>query len=181
MIIKSITQVGNPIIRKKSKKVTSVTSPQIKKIVKDLTDTMRGTGLGLIGIAAPQIGQNLRILATEISKTPYRKPNELDKLRVFINPKITFMSKKQVSGYEGCGSVASSGIFAKVPRAYQITVEALNEKNEHFTLEAKGLLARVIQHEFDHLEGMIFLDRVVDMKSVMSQEEYVLMINKTRK
>ena len=178
MIIKSITQVGNPIIRRKSKKVISVVSPQIKKIVKDLTDTMRGTSLGLVGISAPQIGHNLRILATEIRKTPYRKPNELDKLRVFINPKITFMSKKQISGYEGCGSVASSGIFAKVPRSYQITVEALDEKNEPFILEAKGLLARVIQHEFDHLEGIVFLDRVVDMKSVMSREEYLKMVKK---
>ena len=137
MIIKSITQVGNPIIRRKSKKVSSVTSLEIKKIIKDLTDTM--CHANLIGISAPQIGHNLRVLVTEIKKTPYRKTGETDKIRVFINPEITFMSKKQVSGYEGCGSVASSGIFGKVPRSYKIIVNAVNEKNEKFTLNAEGL------------------------------------------
>jgi len=174
MIIRSVVQVGNPIIRRKSKKVTSVTSLKIKKTIRDLTQTMRAANL--VGISAPQIGLNLRVLLTEIRKTPYRKSNELDKMRIFINPRITFMSKKQVSRYEGCGSVASSGIFAKVPRSYQIIVNAVNEKNEAFTLKVKGLLARIIQHEFDHLEGIIFLDRVVDNKSLMSKEEYLKMV-----
>lgn len=176
MIIKKITQVGNPIIRRKSKMVTPVISAEVKKMIVDLTDTMRHADL--VGISAPQIGLNLRVLVTEIRKTSYRKMGGIDKLRVFINPKITFMSKKKVSGYEGCGSVASSGIFAKVPRPYQIIVSAVNEKNEKFTLKAKGLLARVIQHEFDHLVGIIFLDRVVDKKSFMSSEEYFKMVKK---
>ena len=176
MIIKSITQVGNPIIRRKSKEIDFVTSPKVKKIIRDLIDTMRGADL--VGISAPQIGYNSRVLVTEVRKTPYRKVNELDKIRIFINPRITFMSKKKVSGYEGCGSVASSGIFAKVPRSYQIIVNAVDEKNEKFVLKAKGLLARIIQHEFDHLEGIVFLDRVVDKKSLMSREEYFKMIKK---
>ena len=94
MIIKSITQVGNPIIRRKSKKVSSVTSLEIKKIIKDLTDTM--CHANLIGISAPQIGHNLRVLVTEIKKTPYRKTGETDKIRVFINPEITFLKNKSL-------------------------------------------------------------------------------------
>ena len=171
MIIKSVTQVGNPIIRKKSKKVISVKSPKVKKIIKDLTDSMRNANL--VGISAPQIGQNLRIFVTEIRTTTLRKTNELDKLRVFINPKIIMSSKKKISGYEGCGSVAISGIFGKVPRSTQVTVKAFDENNKKFVLTAKGLLARVIQHEFDHLEGIIFLDKVFDKNSLMSREEYL--------
>lgn len=178
MIIKSVTQVGNPIIRNKSKMVVSVKSPKIKKMIKDLTDTMRHSNL--VGIAAPQIGQNLRVFVTEIKATKFRKPKELDKLRVFINPKITRTSRKMASGYEGCGSVAESGIFGNVSRPYEATVSAINEKGEKFTLGAKGLLARVIQHEFDHLEGIIFLDKA-DKKSLMSRTEYLKMIKKGRK
>lgn len=171
MIIKSVTQVGNPIMRRKSKKVTSATSPEAKKIIKDLIDSMRHANL--VGMAAPQIGQSIRIFVTEIRNTTFRKTNETDELRVFINPRIIDVSKKQVSGYEGCGSVASANIFGKVSRFFQITVEASDEKGVKFVLVAKGLLARVIQHELDHLEGNIFLDKVSDTKSLMSREEYI--------
>ena len=171
MIIKSVTQVGNPIIRNKSKKVINVSSPNIKKIIKDLTDSMRHSNL--VGMAAPQIGHNLRIFVTEIRATTLRKTNELDKLRVFINPQIINISQKKVSGYEGCGSVATSGIFGKVSRPEKITIQATDENNNKFEHTAKGLLARVIQHEMDHLDGIVFLDKVSDKKSFMSKEEYI--------
>ena len=171
MIIKSVTQIGNPIIRKKSKRVASVTALKIKKIIKDLVDSMRFANL--VGLAAPQIGHNLRIFVTEIRTTTLRKTNEADGLRIFINPRIIQISKKQISDYEGCGSVASAGIFGKVPRATQVTVEAFDDQNKKFRFTAKGLLARVIQHEFDHLEGVIFLDKVTDKKSFMSRGEYL--------
>lgn len=171
MIIKSITQVGNPIIRKKSKRITTVVSPKIKKIIKDLIDTMRFANL--VGISAPQIGHNLRIFVTEIRTTTLRKTNEVDKLRVYINPRIIDASKKRVAGYEGCGSVASAGIFGKVSRPNKITIEAVDEKNKRFVFTARGLLSRVIQHEIDHLDGVIFLDKVSDNMSLMSREEYL--------
>lgn len=171
MIIKSVTQVGNPIIRKKSVKVISVNSQEVKKIIKDLTDSMRYSNL--VGMAAPQIGYNFKIFVTEIRNTTLRKTKELDNLRVFINPKIIKISKEKISGYEGCGSVALSGIFGKVLRPSQITVSAVDENNQKFEYTAKGLLARVIQHEIDHLNGVVFLDKVTDKKSLMSKEEYI--------
>ncbi len=171
MIIKSVTQVGNPIIRRKSRKVVSVTSKEIKKAVADLIDSMRHANL--VGMAAPQIGRNLRIFVTEIRQTTLRKTNESDSVRIFINPRIVHFSKGKSVGYEGCGSVASTNIFGKVSRPAQVTVEALNEKGEKFTLTAKGLLARVIQHELDHLDGVIFLDKVTDTRSLVSKEEYI--------
>lgn len=171
MIIKNVTQVGNPIIRKISKKVTSTKSPLVKKIIKDLTESMRHANL--VGMAAPQIGHNWRIFVTEIRKTTLRKTKELDKLRVFINPKIINLSKNKISGYEGCGSVACAGIFGKVLRPSQITISAIDENNKKFEYTAKGLLARVIQHEIDHLNGVVFMDKIIDTKSLMSKNEYI--------
>jgi peptide deformylase len=170
MIVKSTTQVGNPVIRKISKPVLA-TSVIAEKIIKDLIDSMRYHGL--VGMAAPQIGVNKRIFVTEIRKTKTRKQREIDPVRVFVNPEITYLSRKQELGYEGCGSVANAGLFGNVRRARSVVVEAFDEKGRKFKLRATGLLARIIQHEFDHLEGRIFLDRLSETKSIMSREEYV--------
>jgi peptide deformylase len=170
MIIKSATQVGHPIIRKRSAPV-AVSSKAKNGIIKNLIDSMRYHGL--VGMAAPQIGINKRIFVTEIRKTKYRTQRELDPVRVFINPKIVSMSRKKAFGYEGCGSVDAGGLFGSVARAHAVVVKAFDSKGKKFTLRANGLLARIIQHEFDHLEGKVFLDRMMDMKSIMSRGEYL--------
>lgn len=170
MVIKKATQVGNPIIRTKSKAV-SVFSKKNKVVVRNLIDSMRYHGL--VGMAAPQIGINKRIFVTEIRKTKFRRQNDLDVVRIFINPKILNASRKKLFGYEGCGSVAAGGLFGNVKRPQSVIVEAFNDKGKKFKLRASGLLARIIQHENDHLEGKVFLDRLSDMKSVMSREEYL--------
>lgn len=172
MIKREVTQVGNPVIRRKSGKVADVSSGKIKRIIRDLVDSMRFHGL--VGMAAPQIGLNLRIFVTEIRKTKTRrKQKKADPLKVYINPSIVFSSKKHVLGYEGCGSVASSQLFGSVRRPEKVTVKAQDEQGKVFTLEAKGLLARVIQHELDHLDGLVFMDRVTDMKKLLSKNEYI--------
>jgi len=128
---------------------------------------------GLVGMAAPQIGINRRIFVSEIRKTKTRTRSGIDPVRSFINPKIINSSRKQVVGYEGCGSVACSGLFGNVKRAQSLTIEAFDEKGKKFKLYASGLLARIIQHETDHLDGEVFLDRLSDTKSLMSREEYL--------
>jgi len=170
MIIKDIIQAGNPILRKKADSVKSFKSQKIKKTIKDLIDTMRSGSL--IGIAAPQIGRSFRIFITEIRKTANRKIEDKDELRVFMNPRIVSFSKKTNIGYEGCGSVGNAHIFGPVKRADEITIEAQNEKGEKFFLKAQDLLARVIQHEFDHINGVLFTDKVSDCKKIMSRDEY---------
>lgn len=170
MIIKNIIQAGNPFLRKKAKIVKNINSSKVKKATKDLIDTMRGSDL--IGISAPQIGQDFRIFVTELRKTINRDIKDRDNLRIFINPKIIRISKKESMGHEGCGSVGSAQIFGSVKRPNKIIVEALNEKGEKFIINAKGLLARVIQHEFDHINGILFTDKVFDYKKLMSREEY---------
>ncbi len=170
MIITDITQVGNPVIRAVAKEVANPTAKSTQKLVEDLVDTMRHSGL--VGIAAPQIGKSVRVFVTEIRKTKVRSYVEPDPLRVFINPRITWFSKKTEYGWEGCGSVASSDLFAKVKRPSTVVVEATNEHGNQFELKAGGLLARVIQHELDHLDGIIFTDKA-DTSTYMSKVEYL--------
>jgi peptide deformylase len=171
MIIRNTTQIGNPIIRRKSKIVKNIKSKIVQKTIKDLVDSMRHHGL--IGMAAPQIGKNLRIFVTEIRQTPTRKPKDLDPVRVFINPKIKNLSKKKISGYEGCGSVGQpAALFGEVLRSESLEVSATSEKGDNFKLKTKGLLARVIQHEYDHLEGLVFLDHISNPKTLISRSEY---------
>lgn len=143
----------------------------VKKVIKDLVDSMRSHGL--VGMAAPQIGVNKRIFVTEIRKTKFRKKEELDGVRVFVNPRITKYSKETYFADEGCGSVANSNLFAKVKRHKSIEVSALNENGEKVFVKMGGLLAHVIQHELDHLDGKVFLDREFDPKSLMSASEYL--------
>jgi peptide deformylase len=170
MAIRKTVQAGNPIIRQKATAVTKIKSAATKALVQDMVDTMREHGL--VGIAAPQIGKSLRVFVSEIRKTKNRRNVVPDELRVFINPKITAVSKTQESGWEGCGSVASGQLFAMVKRPSSVTVEAYGLDGELFTLKATGLLARIIQHEYDHLEGKLFVD-IADMKTTMSREEYL--------
>lgn len=137
MIIKQVTQVGNPIIRKKSKTVTDIKTKETQMIIQNLKDSI--SYLNLVGMVAPQIGINKKIFISKISKTKFRSPDEVDGLRVFVNPKVVFKSKKLISGYEGCGSVAESGLFASIPRYKNVRVEAFDENGEKFILEATGL------------------------------------------
>ena len=127
----------------------------------------------LVGMAAPQVGENYRIFVSEIRKTTYRKNvTESDSLKVFINPRIVQRSKKQVGGYEGCGSVANAQLFGVVKRSESVVCKALDKNGKPFEVKASGLLARVIQHEIDHLDGVVFLDRVNDMKTLVDVKTY---------
>jgi peptide deformylase len=182
MIIKELTQVGNPIIRRKSAVVKGVKSKETQKIIKDLVDSMRHGNL--VGLAAPQIGINQRIFVTEIRDTTLRKidkKKDLDFLRVFVNPQIVSVSKKMQAGYEGCGSVALAKLFGKVSRPTSLVIKALDKDGKSFELKASGLLARVILHETDHIDGKVFLDRLTDHKSLMSANEYRNKFGKKRK
>lgn len=173
MIIKTVTQIGNPLIRTKIKKVTDFKLKKVKTVIKNLVDSMHY--YDLVGMAAPQIGENMRVFVSEIRVTKIRKEKNkknADKLRIYINPVIVWFSKKEVKGYEGCGSIAESNLFGIVKRPQSVIVEALDEKGNKFTLKADNLLARVIQHELDHLNGIVFTDKA-DPKSFMSKDEYI--------
>lgn len=171
MVIEKIIQIGNPLLKKKSRRVENIFSEETKRVVENLVDTMRH--LDCVGMAAGQIGEKLRIFVSEIRQTEYRDPKTVDKLRVFINPKIIWKSKKQVIIYEGCASVAHSDFFGPVKRPKKIIIKAIDEDSKKIKLKADGLLARVIQHEFDHLNGIEFVEKITDMRKIMSREEYL--------
>lgn len=171
MAIKKTVEIGNEIVRAKAKKVDAIATAKVQKIITDLVDTMRAGGL--VGMAAPQIGVSARIFVTEIRRTKARKAvDHGETLKVFINPVITKASEKMLSDYEGCGSVAMGQLFGPVKRPETISVHAWDENGEEFELETSGLLARIIQHEYDHLEGICFIDKVTDTKKLLGMSEY---------
>jgi peptide deformylase len=137
-------------LRQKAKPVKDI-NDEIRKTALDMIDAMH-SGKG-VGLAGPQIGLLRRIFVTHA---------EGDQSRVFINPSIIWTSQEQVSYEEGCLSVP--GIWADLTRPGKIKVQAWNERGRAFTLEASGMLARVIQHEYDHLEGILFIDRLDETK-----------------
>jgi peptide deformylase len=136
----------NPVLRKTSRPVAKVTK-EIKELIANMEETLReAPGIGL---AAPQVGELLRIIIADAGEG----------LHVLINPKIIKKSGIQTF-VEGCLSLP--GIEAPVERAQQVSVRGLNLKGEKVEEEATGLLATVFQHEIDHLDGKLFIDRVAD-------------------
>jgi peptide deformylase len=145
MSVLSVKRYGDPILRQVAEPVAAVT-PEIKRLIADMVDTMwHQVGIGL---AAPQIGVALRIFVMDNGKSG---------ARTLINPVITERGGS-VREEEGCLSVP--GIFADVERDQWVTVSALDGDGEPVTLHARGLEAKVIQHEVDHLDGVLFIDRL---------------------
>lgn len=170
MAVRKVIMAGDPRLKAKNKVILDYKSPKIQKLIKDLIATNRKADL--IGIAASQIGENYMVFITHCINTKSRKLGKTDKLRVYINPEITYKSKKQNLIYEGCGSVANGAIFGPVIRPEEIEVHAINEKGQRFRLRADGILARVIQHEYDHLNGIEFIQKVSDYSKIVVADYY---------
>lgn len=151
MAILHILRYPDPRLRQVAAPVASV-DDRIRQIIKDMADTMYAAPG--IGLAATQLDIHLRIIVIDLSETR-------DQLQVFINPELLAASG-EIESEEGCLSVP--GIFEKVRRAERVTVRALDAEGRAFTLEAQGLLAVCIQHEMDHLEGKVFVDRLSRLK-----------------
>lgn len=140
----------NPILRKMSVEVKKFDAG-LKKFAKDLRETMiKKDGLGL---AAPQIGENIRVIATSMN---YGENNKV--VVIMVNPVITWTGDEMVIAEEGCLSLP--GIFKNIERFKELTVEFLTIDGDKSLLKLEGLNARVIQHEIDHLDGVLFVDMV---------------------
>ena len=170
MAVRNIIEIGHRVLKLKNKPIIDFHSPLLKKLIKDLKDTM--AKVALIGIAAPQIAENFQVFLTQPRKTNARRLEKGDVLRVYINPKITFHSKEKNLIYEGCGCVPHSSIFGPVIRPREIEVEAYDAKGRKFRLRCDGILARVIQHEYDHLQGIEFLEKISENKKIISWDFY---------
>jgi len=153
-----IITLGNELLRQKAKKIDQI-DDEITNAAKQMLEILKQEKG--VGIAGPQIGLMKRIFVTHI---------EGDEERIFINPSILETSQETVKFEEGCLSVP--GFYADVVRSESVKIQAWNEKGKPFTLEANSLLARVIQHEYDHLEGVLFLDRISELKRKRLIEKY---------
>lgn len=144
-MLKIETGQTNPILRKKSQPIGKI-DEEILKLAQDMIETMeQNNGIGL---SACQVGKNIKLFII---------PREMSKHWVFINPEIIKISKKTETMKEGCLSLP--GLFIPVERAESIKVKALDENSKEFKLKAKDFLARVIQHEIDHLNGILIVDK----------------------
>ncbi|BBI98317.1 peptide deformylase [Ferrigenium kumadai] len=151
MAILKILQYPDERLHKVARKVELVTDTT-RELIRDMAETMYAAPG--VGLAATQVDVHEQIIVTDVSETH-------DQLRVFINPEILASSGEE-EGEEGCLSVP--GIYETVHRAEKVTVRALNERGEPFTLEAEGFLAVCIQHEIDHLRGKVFVEYLSQLK-----------------
>ena len=145
-----IFTLGSEMLRQKAEKIKTINEETVNIAKQMLEILKRDKGVGLAG---PQIGYMKRIFVAHV---------EGDVERVFVNPSILETSPKTVKVEEGCLSVP--GVYANIIRSEAVKIQAWNEKGRPFTLEAVGILARVIQHEYDHLEGVLFLDYLPEQR-----------------
>lgn len=173
----AIVQMGHPALRQPAKGLSKeeILSPKIQQLIIDMKSAMSAT-LG-VGLAAPQVGQSLQITVIEDVDHSHLTPEQLLErerfpvpFHVIINPKIYLEGTETAEFFEGCLSIP--GLVGVVPRAKQVRVECLNERAEPVTINAKGWYARILQHEIDHLNATLYLDRAF-LPSVMTEENFI--------
>ena len=168
-----IIQLGNPILRQKAAWVENIKDEKIQQLIDDLITTV--TKANGVGIAAPQVAESYRLLIVA-SRPNSRYPNAPEmEPTAMINPKIIGHSNQVVKGWEGCLSVP--GIRGLVPRYQGIEIEYTDRNGELQKQELTDFVARIFQHEYDHLEGKVFLDRVESTYELMTEAEYQIRVN----
>jgi peptide deformylase len=156
-----------PVLRSRAHKVREVT-PETRQLLEDMVDTMRAAPG--VGLAAPQVGVSQRVIVVE-----YAEPNEepdaapqAPRLYAMVNPEIVRRSSETVAGTEGCLSIP--GYLGTVERAETVTVRGLNRFGQPVRIKASGWLARIFQHEIDHLDGVLYIDRASEVWRAEPQE-----------
>ena len=169
-MILPILAYGHPLLRKKCKSIEE-NSEEIKSLISNMWETMyNAEGVGL---AAPQIGKSIRLFI--IDATPFFEENnvtefELNNLkRVFINPNLTIVEAESCNFNEGCLSIPE--IREDIKRADSIKIDFYDEKFNFHSFNFSGILARVILHEYDHIEGILFTDRISKFKKTLIQKK----------
>lgn len=159
-----IAKVGNPILRQPAQSVIDITDNGIQQLIDALLDTaMKAKG---VGIAAPQVSRSYRLFIVCSHPNPRYPDAPLMEPTVMINPRLLSHSAEMVKGWEGCLSV--SGIRGLVPRYKAITVEYLDRQGNLQQQEFTDFVARIFQHELDHLNGILFIDRVENSQDLVN-------------
>jgi peptide deformylase len=155
----------DPILRAKAKRVRQF-DPTLRRLAAEMFATMRAENG--VGLAAPQVGQSIRLLVAEFEPGEDEKKEAAFKVAL-VNPEIVKRSEEMADGYEGCLSIP--GWIGEVPRHVSVTVKAQSVEGKEIRLKANDYFARVLQHEIDHLDGILFTDRIVNIKSLQRVEE----------
>jgi peptide deformylase len=169
MSILKIARIGHPVVRQKARLLTEaeIVSPEVQRLIDDMRETMYD--YEGVGVAAPQVHVSLRLAVLEVQASDERA-HERVPFTVLINPKVTPLSKKLVTAFEGCLSVPD--LRGPVPRYERVRLDALDREGLPYSLEASAFHARVIQHECDHLDGNVYLDRMRDLRKLAFLKEF---------
>lgn len=165
MSLLKVARMGHPVLRKRARALdpAEVRGPAFQKFLDDMIDTM--IEYEGVGLAAPQVHEGMRVFVAALEGEDGRM-----QVLPFINPAVTPLSDDKVEDWEGCLSIPD--IRGRVARFERVRVEALDRKGKSFALEVEGFAARVIQHETDHLDGVLFFDRMTGFESLTFLEEF---------
>jgi peptide deformylase len=170
--LRPVRKIGDPLLRRPAVDYATeeLSSEGFASLIGDMVDTMQAEGG--IGIAAPQIGESVRVAVIAIDRASARYPGMADfPLTVFVNPRVTVLDPAEQGFWEGCLSVPNLRGFVLRPR--RVRVDFLDERGQAQSLHAQGFLATVLQHELDHLDGVLFVDRVRDTTKLATVENYL--------
>jgi len=171
MALRTIVTLPEPVLYRKARPVKKF-DQNLQTLIDDMIDTMRAAPG--VGLAAPQVGISDRLIVVEYAEQPEEKegeePKEVKpKLFVMINPEIVKTSEETVMGIEGCLSIP--GLVGEVERFEEIQVKGLNRRGQPMKVKAKGWLARIFQHEIDHVNGIVFTQRATKVWKPQTEEE----------
>jgi peptide deformylase len=169
MSILKIARIGHPVVRQAARDLTAeeIRSAEIQRLIDDMRETMYD--YEGVGVAAPQVHVSLRLAVLEVAASDERADERVP-FTVLVNPRVTPLAKKLATAFEGCLSVPD--LRGPVPRYERVRLEALDREGRPFSVEAAGFHARVIQHECDHLDGNVYLDRMSDLKQLAFLKEF---------
>jgi peptide deformylase len=170
MSILKVARLGHPILRNPAPAVSpdQIGSPELLKLIRDMVETM--IEYDGVGLAAVQVHEARQMAVLEVANNPRYPDKPAVPLTVLINPKITPLSEELEEDWEGCLSVPE--MRGRVPRYKNIRVQALDARGREMIFDASGFHARVIQHEWDHLQGKVYLDRMRDLSTLTHLLEF---------
>ena len=167
MAVREVLRMGHPVLRERSRPVEAFGTPELLELVADMKETMAAKNGA--GLAAPQIGVGRRVVIFGVTKNPRYPDAEEVPFTVLVNPKIVLLTREVEEGWEGCLSVP--GMRGVVPRYTLLRYSGYDEHGQPVEREAEGFHARVVQHECDHLDGILYPQRMTDLSKFGFNEE----------
>ena len=169
MSILKVARLGHPVLRQQGEPLLKgqIRSAEVQQLIDDMFETMHE--YEGVGLAAPQVHEGLRLAVIEVPGSDERARAEVP-FMVLVNPEVTPLGDERENGWEGCLSVPD--LRGVVQRWKRVKLEALDRDGKRYSLEAQDFFARVVQHECDHLDGNVYLDRMADMRSLTFIKEF---------